>query len=463
MRNLRTASLKLNVFLNAGAGAWNKISGAVIRLAQVPLLLSALGVDDYGRWLVLSGFPTLIMLASFGFGSVAATEMSMLVASGNLKSAKKVFSTTIALVWGIGILGSLLISIIAPFIPWETFLDLPPQQHNEITVAVIWMSIATFISFSTEALIGRYIAGKKAHLGVLVNSFSPFISLIALIICLRFSTRFDHIALSILFSTVIFYFIYLLFSWKVMPEISFSVKKIQPELFKFLFKKGVAFQAFPLGHALLIPGILMIVQTILGPAAVAVFGTARTLVRTVNQVMEVINQAVGPELSHIFGSGDLAKAAKLHRAAVAVSFVLSMTGVVFLGLAGPALYQFWVGKSITLSRELLIVFLLPIPFTALWFTSSVVHMASNKHEALALRYLIAASLACIVCAFLAHYYGIKGAALSTLVVDILLVPFVLKRSLVLVNDRWSDFFTGIISQIKFVIMNLRSYLPFLKN
>lgn len=463
MKTPGKASLKLNVFLNAGAGVWGKISGAVIRLVQVPLLLSALGVDDYGRWLVLSTFPSWLMLASFGFGSVSANEMTMSVAAGDIKTAKKVFSTTISLVFGICIIGSLLIALIAPLVPWETFLDLAPDRHQEVATAVVWMSVAVFLSFCTEALSGRYVAGKKAHLSMLINSFNPLLSLIALILCLNFSIRFDHIALAMLIATTTFFAIYLFFSWKAMPQISFSFSHIQTKRFKFLLKKGAAFQAFPFGNALLFQGSLMIIQSILGPVAVTIFSTARTLVRTVNQVMEVINQAVWPELSHLFGSGDLVKAARLHRAAVAASALLSVAGVIFLAVGGQLIYQLWLGKSIGLSQELLIMFLLPIPFNALWFTSSVVHVAGNKHEELALRFLIAAALACVACAVLAYYFGIEGAALSTIVADILLVPFVLKRSLFLVGDKWGDFLPGMVSQIKFVFMNLRSYLPFSKS
>jgi hypothetical protein len=62
------------------------------------------------------------------------------------------------------------------------------------------------------------------------------------------------------------------------------------------------------------------------------------------------------------------------------------------------------------------------------------------------------------CALLAYFFGIEGAALSTIVADILLIPYVLKRSLELVDDTWSDFANGIISQAKHVIFNFRSVL-----
>ncbi|MBC8053463.1 MAG: lipopolysaccharide biosynthesis protein [Sphingobacteriaceae bacterium] len=458
MGKLNAVSLKLSLLLNTGAGVWNRGSGALIRLVQVPLLLSALGVNDYGRWLVLSTLPSWLMLASFGFGSVAANEMSMSVAAGDIKSANNVFSSTISLVLAIGFIGSIAAAVISPFIKWESFLNFPPDRHDEIALAVTFMAIAVFVSFLSETLLGRYRAAKKAHLAVFIISFGPWLDLLGIIVALKYSHRFDCLGFAMLASTTLFFLVYLFFSWRVMPQISFSLKKIEPHRFKYLFKKGAAFQAFPLGNALLFQGNLLVVQAMLGPAAVAIFGTARTLVRTVNQVMEVINQAIWPELSHLFGSGDLKKAAKLHRGAVGISILLSLLGVISLAVIGRTLYGLWVGKSIELSQELLVMFLLPIPLNALWFTSSVVHMASNQYEGLAVRYLIAAALAGIACAILSYFFGIEGAALSTMVVDILLIPYVLKRSIEMVNDSWSGFLNGILSQAKHVLFNFRSVL-----
>lgn len=460
MSNLNAVSLKLSLILNTSAGIWNRFSGAIIRLVQVPLLLTALGVDDYGRWLVLSTLPSWLMLASFGFGSVAANDMTMLVASGDIKAANKIFSTTMTLVAGIGIVGSGLIACISPFIPLEAFLHFPAERHNEIVMAVIFMSMAVFLSFFTEVLLGQYRAAKKAHLSTFIMSLNPWLDLAGILIALQYSLRFDHLAMGMLVSKIVFHLVYHFFSWRAMPQIYFSFSLIEKSSFRYLFKKGAAFQAFPLGNALLFQGNLLVVQSMLGPAAVAIFGTARTLVRMVNQIMEIINQAVWPELSHLFGLGDLEKAARLHRGAVGISILLSVLGVIFLSVAGHALYSFWVGKSIELPHHLLLMFLLPIPFNSLWFTSCVVHMASNQYEGLAGRYLIAATLAAIACGILSHFQGIEGAALSTLIVDLLLIPFVLKRSLEIVNDTWSNFISGMLAQGKNLIFNFSSLVQF---
>src|SRR5205085_441457 len=108
------------------------------------------------------------------------------------------------------------------------------------------------------------------------------------------------------------------------------------------------------------------------------------------------------------GKGDLQKAARLHRIGVVVSIGTALFFVLVLGVFGERIFSWWTGGSIQLPRTLLLLFLLPIPFNSLWFTSSVVHMASNKHEGLAISYLIAMSMSVAGCALLTLLFVLEG-------------------------------------------------------
>lgn len=441
-------NIKKNILKNTGAGIISKFSNTAIRLLQVPLLIYFLGVTDFGRWTVLYTIPSWLAFTNLGFGSAGANQMSMFIAEGGLKDARKVFSTTIAIITFIVVAGSLLVLLIAPFISWELFLKTDVTRHNEIYLSVIWMSITVFISFYNEAFLGIFRAAHKAHYGVLLSSMLPWFNLLGMFIIFQFTTRFDYIALSLLFTNVIFLVIYAIAGSKTMPELSFSFKLIQPNSLKYLFRKGFAFQAFPVGNALVIQGNIIIVQFILGPVAVATYSTAKTLVNTVRQVLDIIAQASWPELSHLFGAKDMNRAAFLHRKIVSFSILFSILGVLFLTIFGQPIYSLWIGKSIQLPFHLLLLFLLPLPFTALWFTSSIVHMASNNHEKLALWYLIAAIISLFASLILTYIWGINGAAVSAIILDVILIPFVIRKSIELTEDTRKEFIESIISTLK---------------
>jgi O-antigen/teichoic acid export membrane protein len=442
--------LKAALIRNSLASGWGKISTVLFRLIQVPVLLSFLGVGDYGRWLVLYSFPSWISLANLGFGSVASNEMSMDAADGNIDKATTVYSTTLALVSAIFAGGLLLVIAIVPFLPSESLLKLPVERHREITLVIIWFTISTLLTFFGEVYEARFRSARKAHLPVILYSFRPWLELLGMTIVLPFSHRFDYLAIAVLCTTIIYTLTMKWLSYRSIKEITFSTSFIQKQQFRPLFKKGLSFQAFPLGNALIYQGNILIVQIILGPIAVAIFGSVRTLVRSINQMLELINQVMWPELSLLFGVGDYKRIARLHRIGVSASIAAACFCVLCLALFGQSLFGFWTHNTIPLPQTLLLLFLLPIPFNALWFTSSVIHMASNQYEGLAIRYLIAMVLAIIACTVLSYFWGIEGAAVSTLIADIVLIPFVLKQSLKLTHDTWGGFKKGIIEEASHV-------------
>lgn len=435
--------VKAALLRNLFAGGWGKGSTVVFRLVQIPILISYLGVADYGRWLILYSFPSWISLANLGFGSVAANEISMAVAASDIKKARGLYATTLFLITLILLAGSLIIAASAPFIAWEKALKMRPQDHSQLSRAVICFGVFTLLSFYTELFGARFRAARQAYRAVLFGSFHPWMELAAMIVVFQFTTRFDYLAFGLLCSGLLYVLLVKWFSGKAMPSLRFSYTGVNRREIGLLFKKGMAFQAFPLGNAFLYQGNLLVVQLLLGPVSVALFGTVRTLVRSINQVLELINLAVWPELSFLFGLQDYKRIARLHRVGVSLSVLAAAVCVLFMATFGQALYSFWTHQAIPLPKNLLLLFLLPIPFNSLWFTSSVTHMASNKHEGLAVRYLAAMFLAMVGCIVLSYYFGVSGAALSTLIADIVLIPYVFNTSLQLTQDTWSGFFSGL--------------------
>ena len=191
-----------------------------------------------------------------------------------------------------------------------------------------------------------------------------------------------------------------------------------------LLKKGIVFQAFPVSHAIQNQGYILVVNYLLGPIAVTLFTTLRTLVRSANQVMELINQSVWPELSVLLGAKRMKEAEEVHDNAVKISAIAAFGIVLVLLIFGPFLYSFWLGKAVEVNRELLIWFILPIPLTAWWFTSSVVLLASNQYEGYALRYILISVLGLLAAWGLGYKFGMPGIAISLAVIDLLMIWYI---------------------------------------
>lgn len=439
------------IYWNGVSSVVGKGSFAVVRILQVGVLIRLIGGDEYGRWLLISSIPGWLALANMGFGNVAANAVSMHYAQGELEKAKNVYSSVAALLVGLITFCILLVIPLAGIVHWSVLLKAPSDRGLEMQHAAFLLVLAMLFSFWGEIYTCRFRAARKAHLGMLLGAVRPWIELGAMVGVLQFSKRFDFLAGAVLFSTFIFVLLSSYFSSRVLPELKFSRLHVRRGEFPHLIRKGMAFQAFPLGNAILFQGALLIVQAVLGPFAVALFGTARTLVRSVNQVMEMINQSVWPEMSLALGAGDYANAARLHRVSVLLSFIAATSCTLALILFGRQIFQIWTHAELELTRIQLLLFLIPIPVNALWYTSSVVHAACNQHEALAVRYLIATSCGAVACYVFTLWWGLNGAALSTLVVELILAPFVFYRSLKITKDSLDSFRAGLGSDLRYWI------------
>src|SRR5206468_4221137 len=141
-----------------------------------------------------------------------------------------------------------------------------------------------------------------------------------------------------------------------------------------------AFMSFPLGNALSIQGMLTVIGSILGPGAVVVFSTTRTLTRLALQLMGVINSAVWPEISMAYASGRLDLARKLHRHSVQTSLWMSLGIILCFTAFGGSVLTVWTRGKVIVDITLFRLMLVIIFANTIWFTSSVVPAAINKHQ-----------------------------------------------------------------------------------
>jgi O-antigen/teichoic acid export membrane protein len=202
---------------------------------------------------------------------------------------------------------------------------------------------------------------------------------------------------------------------------------------------AVAYMAFPAGSALSIQGMVLVIGVVLGPIAVVTFSTMRTLTRFGFQVMEAVKNSVWPELSTAYGTQNWALARRLHRVACQVSLWSSLGTVLFLLLFGNRIFEVWTHGHIVMDVAAFHWLLLVIVANSFWYTSSVVTIASNTHERVAAFYLAGTAASLVVARLLMPHFGISGAAMALLAIDVIVGWYVLSQSLRTLSEGAREF------------------------
>jgi O-antigen/teichoic acid export membrane protein len=445
------SSTKRRLALGFAANWVSKLSATVVQLVQVPVFLHAWPVPLYGEWMILNSLPAYLSFSNVGFGNVAGNEMAMRSARGDLAGALGVFQSCCWLI--VGICGATIagLGVGLYFFPVGRLLRLHAISETDAKWIAFYLGCSVLLSQLEQLLQSAYRCVGRYAYGTFVKSCLSLAAFASTICAVMLGAGARRTALVFAGANAVCTVVLCGMVKRDVAWIEFGWRYARWSEVRRLTRPAVAFMAFPVGAALNLQGTLMAVGWALGPVAVVVFGTARTVSRVALQMVQMVNNTFWPEMSASFGKGDTALTRALHRRACQMALVLALGVVVGTITVGPWFLSHWTGGHVPPSRGLLSVLLLGVVVYALWSTSATLLFAVNRHQRLAVYYLLAMGTSCVLCYFAALRWGLVGAAGALVVAEVMVNLYVLPAVLQLAEDRFSGFFASL-----FVVPKMRS-------
>jgi O-antigen/teichoic acid export membrane protein len=396
-------------------------------------------VPVYGDWLIISAIPTQLTFTSAGFGSVAANDMTMLVAGGDREGALRVFQSCWWLITFIGAVVGLLLVPVLYFVPVADLLNIHAISAADTKWIIFYLGVSILFS-QLEWLMGAaYTCVARYPYGTfLKNIISLAAFAVAMVpVVLGYGPRTAALVLAAgnLLGTVAFG----LLVRHDMPWIEFGWKYARWSEIRRMTVPAFAFMGFPIGIALNLQGTLIAVGYALGPVDVAIFASARTVSRVALQMVQMVNNTVWPELSLAYGARNYDLLRSLHRRACQLALIFSTFIVLGMMSFGPWFLTHWTGGHVPPSRPLLGILLLVVLIYSLWSTSATLATAINQHQRLAVWYIVSTGITVVFTYFLARRYGLYGAAGSLILSEVIMNVYVLPASLRIAHDTFPAF------------------------
>ncbi|WP_152555834.1 lipopolysaccharide biosynthesis protein [Ferriphaselus sp. R-1] len=438
-------SLKAKLIRNLGANAYGQFVTIVIQLASVPLFLRYWGIELYGEWLILSAIPAYLSLSDIGFASVAANDMTMRVAKGDQQGALEVFQSIFLFIFGVTTLIGSVVAVLIFNFPVGQLLSV--SHVSPVQTAQVLFVLMVYVMFGLQGAV--FIAGFRAigryALGTILNNSVRLAEWGGSVVTLVLGGNLLLVAMVMLVIRLLgtiglWVVLRVLASWLTIGLHDASWHRVQV-----LFKPSIAFMAFPLGLALSLQGMVLVVGALLGPAYVALFSACRTLTRVLVQMITMLNQAVWPEISAAYGTGKLDVITNLHRKGSSITFWVALGGVVVLGVSGESIVSMWTRHAFETSHILMILLLASTLVNVLWQTSWVVLMATNNHKKISVAFLAMSSGSLGLSALLIPKLGINGAGLATFLIEIPMLYLAVNSVLKLLGDSWATYLKLVIS------------------
>ena len=432
-------NLKYRLFHAIGATSLGPVLTAVIQLVSVPVFLHFWGPKLYGEWLVLSAVPIYLGLTDFGFGCVAANDMTMQVARGERAAALEVFQSTWVLTTVVSVSFGLCVAAGLWAFQVEKWFKVTLLSRGQVAAILCVLCIYVLLDLQWTVIAAGFRCDGNYALGTLLGNIVRFLTNASSIIAVTYHG-------SPLIAALTLVAVRMLGNWtcqivlrRKSPWLYYGYRHARFSVIRRLFGPAIAYMALTAGNSFSFQGMTIVVGMVLGPIAVVMFSTVRTLTRFAYQMVDMITNSIWAELSVAFGAGDRSLARNLHRCACQASLGLSFAAILFLTLFGNSIYGYWTHYNVAMDHHLFHLLLIEVLANSFWFTSSIVPIACNRHERQAVVYLVATGLSLPAAYLLMLWLGLTGAGISLLMVDLCMIAYVLHNSLALLHDNLRQF------------------------
>ncbi len=440
-------SVKKNLIKNGISSILLKSINSLEQILLVPFFISAWGTAYYGEWLTLTIIPSVIGLSNFGFGTAVANTFVLKYAAGDKQGAANIYKSGI-LTLSFIILMSVIISflVIAGCNYFQVFNNLLINKNDAIITVSILMT-SKIITFYKQLYDAFYRASRRFNISINLQSVYSLLILISSIIILSLKGSILLFAISNLIFTIFYVTIHSIVAKKILSLKSHQGTIIKSEILN-LLKIGFGYLLAPLWQAIFFQGTTFVVRVVLGPISVTIFNTVRALTRTIYQGNALILSSLTPELQYSIGQENYNLARKLFRFCILMGGTISFLGIVSLLTIGPWFYKLWTGNSVFLPDTMWYIFIAGISFNTLWTISSEIILSANKPY----KFTIAASalslISVIISYILSIHFGLSGAAIGSLMMDVFMFSYLFPISCELLNQPLNLIINNIIFDLK---------------
>jgi O-antigen/teichoic acid export membrane protein len=417
-----------------GAQGFSQAVQIFIRLAEVPLLLSFWGAQLYGEWLMLSAIPAYLSIADGGFAGAACREMAMRSGAGDRNGILAVFQSTWLLLIAVSMAAVLLAYGFVQAVPLKNWLGFSAMRDLEIKVVFFLFVANVLVGFQGGLLNGGFWVTGRYSSSMYFVAITQVLEFGGLSAAVAVGGGPIQAACGYLSGRLIGIGIMWLVQWRVSPWLRYGVSCVSFAELRRLTVPAFASLAFPLGNALNIQGIRIVVGLVLGPSALAIFVPMRTLSRLFMQPANFINQLIEPELALAYGAIDRSLFQRLFTRSCQLALWGCLGACALVGPCTHWIFPAWTGGKVTLHWPTYIILLASVLINGIWYTALMVPYSTNRHSRIAVFYTLVYGAVAFGLGYISAIgLGLPGAALALLLVEAAMAVIVIHDSLFLVR------------------------------
>lgn len=431
---------KARLLNGVAADSISQLSQMFIRFAEVPLLLYFWGVHLFGEWLIITALPIYLAISDFGLTHVAARQVVMQVANGDKDEALATYQSSAVLVFLTSSVIALLFFLLVWLLPVRDIFHIDKIARGELLAIAVLLGIKIVATMQSGMLGSALQASGHYPLFFLLMAGISLSEFLLLAITVSMGGGPLMAAGAMLGAVVLGMLVLHFMVRRIAPWFHIGLGSFRFEIIRKLAKPALAALSFPASNVLNYQGARLIIGSVLGPAAVALFVPHRQLAGFVTR-SNVIGKSVVVELGQAYGANDMALFKKLSLQAFQLVLWVAMVAAIAIGVGAWFIFPLWTGGELRFDFLLFTLLLIVSIFEVLWRVAFYPASATNRHVHLA-KVVLYTSIASLVFIYiLSANYGLFGVSLALLVSVLIIFIYSVRNALFITKASGREFFT----------------------
>ena len=320
----------------------SNVVNLITKLLLPPIFLLRYGTTLYGEWIALSGAVAYLSTLNFGIQTYVTQDLTVRYQRHELDRYHLQQSTSLRVL--LGILGSAAVVCLVVFLlPVQSWLRLTLTEHTT-RLALYLLALQVLLGVLFGYFTGMYMVLSRAHTGVLwVNGLR-----LAMVIVtsggawMRFS--FPILAALQVAVYLVGMVLILLHIRGIAPEIFPQVGLYDRTAVRAILRPSGYFGLISMSTFLSYEVPVLVLQREAGPFVVVAFTVMRTIFSMCRQILNAPTQAMGPEITRLFGRQEWRELTAVYSYSERLVFSLIPTLNLGVLIVSPVLLAIWLHK-----------------------------------------------------------------------------------------------------------------------
>ncbi|MFC1576076.1 flippase [Candidatus Omnitrophota bacterium] len=313
-----------------------------ISLILTPYIIYKIGLEKFGIWAISASIVGFLGLFNLGTSSTYTKYIAEHYAVKNSVNINRTINTGLAINLLLGLCMSFILFFITPIV---NFFKFNPAYLNEIYF-VVRLSIIIFIVVFISGILDSVINGiQRMDISNKINIFISLLSAIGVIIFLQYGWGLRGLVINSGIMIVISIIIKIICSFRLLPDIRFSIRFIKLSNFKQMIKYGTKIQVSRIANFVNGQVDKILLGHFLGMAVVGYYDIGAKLTRSARQVLLSMNSAILPVSSELNSVDDKVRIRTLYTRASKYLSIVAIPLLLFTVTFAPIIINFWVGPG----------------------------------------------------------------------------------------------------------------------